>query len=560
MLRKIRVLIIFTFVLAISIFALSKCTMQMHYLSYDLSKGMHIYLNDQDLGICESTHLRQFVSGKFSKDDVITAEFSLPDRGVIPAPSLYFESHFSAFEIFIDDEEYKSYAMDDFRNGNFIGEDVHIISLPQDYVGKKVTIKIYPTSNRSRSLITDYYFGDYSDMEQMFVHSHFAPLLTGSILLILGLILLIISLVFYFFRNENMLTHLAIATLFILLGIMLHAFYNCIFIYADNSQSSTLFYLSWLLTLPVMLLYNHTIFRGATQPVFLIPEAVCVCYSLARIILHFTGIYYFSNLPGFYFICMILFCFIMHRSYYTQAAQGELNDSKKLQYTGLFLGIFFMSVSWAFIALHAILPDPFAGFVDSISMHLFCISSMFVLFANIVNFLWISAASFNKGDEYDVLTRVAYEDVLTGLSNRASADRALEKLQGEVNDYCIISLDVNSLKKTNDTYGHTYGDLLLKNFAKVLQESFKSEVLCARMGGDEFIVLSKSTDPVRITSLLSDLDARLLKMTKSDEDPLKYRCAYGYAFRHEKDSAHNVYLLADQRMYEHKAKIKNAYG
>ena len=61
-------------------------------------------------------------------------------------------------------------------------------------------------------------------------------------------------------------------------------------------------------------------------------------------------------------------------------------------------------------------------------------------------------------------------------------------------EYAIINMDLNGLKKTNDTYGHAKGDLLLTSFADILQEAFFDIGTVVRMGGDEFLVLRRGTD------------------------------------------------------------------
>ena len=554
--KKVLILIIFSFALTFAVGYFSRVTTQSHYLSYNFEDGFQVTLNDRDLGVCKDSHLRHFISEKLHEGDVISVTATLPDRGEIAAPAIYFRSSFCAFELLVDDELFKSYSMGDLSDHKFIGEDVHIISLPKDYIGRSITIRIYPTSFGVTSLIRDYTFGDYEDLEHRFIHRYFGALNAGSVSFLLGLILLLISTIFSIARVENMQTHMAISLIFIALGLLLHNYYGLVFLYGDSSESSTMFYTVLMVSLPLILQYNRTIYKNAKSKLILIPEITCDLYCFVRILLHATGVLYYNQLFPLFIIPIILCCFVMHRSYFAQRDAGLLDETKKIQYTGLFLGIFFIVIAWIMIKLSMILPDPYAYRMDLLSTHVFSNSVMFVLFSNVIVFLWTSAASFNQDEQYDVLTRVAYEDVLTGLSNRASLDRSLDHLQSEVSDYCIISLDINYLKKTNDTYGHTYGDLLLKNFASALKETFKNETACGRTGGDEFVVLSRSTDPVKISRMLSELDERLAVLTQSDEDPLKYRVAYGYAFRHEKDSAHNVYLLADQRMYEHKAKIK----
>ena len=85
-------------------------------------------------------------------------------------------------------------------------------------------------------------------------------------------------------------------------------------------------------------------------------------------------------------------------------------------------------------------------------------------------------------------------DVLTGLYNRNLFEAELERLQdsrlGPIN---VMVVDVNEMKTTNDTYGHSAGDELLRRTAQVLKTSFRKEDIIARIGGDEFVVLFQGT-------------------------------------------------------------------
>ena len=88
------------------------------------------------------------------------------------------------------------------------------------------------------------------------------------------------------------------------------------------------------------------------------------------------------------------------------------------------------------------------------------------------------------------LLMLAYKDDLTGLSNRTVGDGALKKLDARTQDYLLVNLDLNFLKKANDSFGHAGGDLYLKSFAEIMKKVFTDATLLCRMGGDEFMVVT----------------------------------------------------------------------
>lgn len=81
-------------------------------------------------------------------------------------------------------------------------------------------------------------------------------------------------------------------------------------------------------------------------------------------------------------------------------------------------------------------------------------------------------------------------DVLTGLMNRFSCRKALEKIIKEKTAVTICSLDVNDLKKVNDTKGHLAGDELIIGAADCITQVFGKYGTVFRTGGDEFLVLA----------------------------------------------------------------------
>jgi diguanylate cyclase (GGDEF)-like protein len=92
-----------------------------------------------------------------------------------------------------------------------------------------------------------------------------------------------------------------------------------------------------------------------------------------------------------------------------------------------------------------------------------------------------------------LLTKMALTDYLTGVSNRAQFDRALEsemahaKRTGE--PFSVLCLDLDGFKDINDEHGHPSGDEVLCEVAHRLQELMRTEDTLSRIGGDEFGML-----------------------------------------------------------------------
>ncbi len=90
-------------------------------------------------------------------------------------------------------------------------------------------------------------------------------------------------------------------------------------------------------------------------------------------------------------------------------------------------------------------------------------------------------------------------DSLTGLANRRAFDQRLAAcLAGTVVDPdapppCLVMADIDHFKRVNDTYGHVFGDHVLRSIAQVLDAVLPKQALAARVGGEEFALLLPGT-------------------------------------------------------------------
>ncbi|MBQ1812630.1 MAG: GGDEF domain-containing protein [Bacilli bacterium] len=110
--------------------------------------------------------------------------------------------------------------------------------------------------------------------------------------------------------------------------------------------------------------------------------------------------------------------------------------------------------------------------------------------------------------ERQELNNTAKLDPLTGLYNR--------NILNEVISYsAIVMCDVDDFKKINDTFGHDFGDEVLKLVAKTLKSNTRSNDIVCRYGGDEFLVIFKDCllDVVvnRMKKIQKDIDGENLK-------------------------------------------------
>ena len=92
----------------------------------------------------------------------------------------------------------------------------------------------------------------------------------------------------------------------------------------------------------------------------------------------------------------------------------------------------------------------------------------------------------------------ARTDILTGMYNRRGfqemADKLWENIARNKRNVSIVLLDIDHFKNINDNYGHIQGDEVLIALAKCIQQTIRKGDICARWGGEEFILLLPETD------------------------------------------------------------------
>ena len=148
------------------------------------------------------------------------------------------------------------------------------------------------------------------------------------------------------------------------------------------------------------------------------------------------------------------------------------------------------------------------------------------------------------------LLRESRTDGLTGLANRRSWDEALQREEGRRQRYGyaygILVIDLDGFKQINDQEGHAKGDAVLRNAADVMRAVIRDTDLLARVGGDEFTVLS--LDPT--SSGLAELVSRL----RTALEQARIQASIGFAMSEPKTTLDQTWAKADASMYRSKGR------
>jgi len=155
------------------------------------------------------------------------------------------------------------------------------------------------------------------------------------------------------------------------------------------------------------------------------------------------------------------------------------------------------------------------------------------------------------------LTEAAQKDLLTGVTNRRAAERAIADAVAvwdrDRTPFGLLFVDLDNLKQINDQFGHPAGDAAIQVVARTLRALFRQDDLVARWGGDEFVVLVKDID----SELLEKLAAKAELGVKAAEMPEAYKgqglsVSIGATMSDEEDTAESIVARADRIMYRDK--------
>ena len=141
-----------------------------------------------------------------------------------------------------------------------------------------------------------------------------------------------------------------------------------------------------------------------------------------------------------------------------------------------------------------------------------------------------------------LIQQLTKRDPLTGLMNRQCWYSDISRSGTDVT--AVVSLDMNGLKKLNDTKGHEAGDKGITTISSCFKSSAKFSQRIYRVGGDEFLIMCLNNKEADVEKLVSRI--------RSEVEKTEYSCSIGYCMREKGMDPDDLVRIADERMYEEK--------
>ena len=155
----------------------------------------------------------------------------------------------------------------------------------------------------------------------------------------------------------------------------------------------------------------------------------------------------------------------------------------------------------------------------------------------------------------------AMRDPLTGLGNRRYFDQELGVALSDDASLCLLMCDLDRFKAINDRFGHPVGDMVLKQFADLLNAAARRDDFAARLGGEEFALAMPGISPIEAARLAEQirrqLEAKKWKVGASGAPLGTVTASFGVARRRSGESAVELCNRADAALYRAKSDGRN---
>ena len=158
----------------------------------------------------------------------------------------------------------------------------------------------------------------------------------------------------------------------------------------------------------------------------------------------------------------------------------------------------------------------------------------------------------------------ATHDALTGLYNRRYFQETVswqfQEAQRADIGLCCLMLDLDHFKGVNDTFGHAFGDLVLREFAAIIRRRSREGDTAARYGGEEFIIILPDTE-IRTAVVMARDIRRIAEQHLYGDDckGIRVTCSIGVSSfrRHQPETVERLLAMADAALYQAKIQGRN---
>lgn len=537
----------------------------------ELDDGWSITINGKEY---DNVTLSKFRFKMCNRGDVLTLRHIMSRYDNISLPTLNVYTIHSALKVYLDDEVIYTYGQRLYDENKLLGYGNHFVNMPYGANSKWLTVEMTVSEENALDGVKAMKLMDGNSAMIKDLSGKRVNLSIAMFLIVFGVIIMVLSMLMLN-RAVNFVQTFCIALFSFLIGCWTLCNNDLIeYFTTDLLMKSYLEYYSlYILPLPFTYYFRDKIDARCTPKwlkVYFWGLVVAeIVYIASAVILQETNLVHLPQILVGSHILMILAIVLI-------LAIGVIDITVKKQRPTVVMIGFLIAIVIVIAELIRFNIDKYiTGFANNVYSSDTCFAVLIIVISMLVDYGSKTSKLLFENAQKAVLEQMAYMDELTGLGNRRMCEKKLteleEKEMSSDSMYAIISLDLNFLKHTNDTYGHEKGDELIKNFSDVLSNVFGLYGTVTRTGGDEFVVILDDITEEKVKSLLAQMLGQMEEKNKSASEVI-LSTAYGYAMKGEiplKQEQNEkielkvvdigpraVYRIADDRMYENKRKSK----
>ena len=184
----------------------------------------------------------------------------------------------------------------------------------------------------------------------------------------------------------------------------------------------------------------------------------------------------------------------------------------------------------------------------------------FLFVFSVIYFLFRYIHQFEQRNRKQLINQ-ANQDFLTGLSNRLYLKYVEPRwVHEKASPFSVFFMDLDNFKNINDSYGHSYGDMILKQVAIRLLSIFSEKSLVCRQGGDEFIILCKKTSQKSLDEIASKVLNTISRPYEIDNYLFTIGASIGICrYPIDGENFDSLFSAADTAMYQAKNNQHNYF-
>ncbi len=530
------------------------------WLTILLGMAMPVFHRQQDIGIGLAKE-KLFNPWKVSVGDKEYRDVNLPAKLEVPAgekvvysrylPKMYpdrltlmFFSVRQQVRVYVDGYMVYSRGVNE---GTLIGKTPgsfwNMISIAHQYAGKELKIELYSPHKSYNGLAREVLLGSKASCFVHILERNLLEVLLGCVIMILGLGAAVVH---FTSGREKMDDHrlVYLSVFAISIGLWMASNSTLLQFITGNTYIITRGpFIALLFLLPVTVSFIKTGTELQGRHYLHILEILSVVNMLLCLALDATGISdLMSLLPSTHVLLVSILLYVpwvLGRDwllYKNKEAAGQLAAF-------LVLGLA------AILELLAYYQQSFSNLTGSLNL----ILPIFIVLMGRKAFL-DSLQSGMLRLERNFYKDLATKDTLTGGQNRTAYDHRLKELMDQ--EAYIVIIDLNDLKKINDHYGHDFGDFAIQETYRLMEENWRRQGDCYRIGGDEFAVLLTGCPEEWVLGSMRRFEASMEEAAASKEFPFSAAAGMSHFEPRKGESIYKAIKRADEAMYVQKQEKK----